>query len=304
MISTIIILLSLSAIVALRQERLQRNKSEIQHHYLQMLLVGNNQSERYIEELSQLSGIKSKQAAAEVIAELSHIIYRLDAQALENITHSLHLTDFLLQQTSRSRGIERTKWLAIFSRVPLSDFDTKELLPYLRSKNRMESFYALMALINADQRNVMHHVAQYPTTMTQFEISQLLSLLRQGSIAVAFQPMLQSKNVNLNLLGVAVVQHFGVESAQGKLREIIASHHNFTLRLESLYALCSMQLMLCSPSIKEFVSRMPRIETRRFLRHIALEGYAQSVINFFTRKSERKYFNSLINSYKIKIECF
>ncbi len=304
MITTLIILLALAAIVALRQERLLRNKAEIQHHYLQMLLVGNNQSERYIEELSQLSNTKSKQAAAEVIAELSPIIYRLDAQAIENITHSLNLTDFLLKQTNRSRGVERTKWLAVFSRVPLSDFDIKELQPYFRSKNRMESFYALMALINADQRNIMHHVAQYPTTMTQFEISQLLSLLRQGSMAVAYQPMLHSKNINLNLLGIAVVQHFGVESAQGRLREIIASHHNYTLRLEALYALSSMQLMLSSPSIKEFVESMPRIDTRRFLRHIALEGYAQSVINFFTRKSERKYFHSLINSYKIKIECF
>ncbi len=303
MIITLIILLSIAAAIAARKERASHNKIEIQHHYLQMLLVGNTQSERYIEELSQLSGSRNKRAAAEVVAELSYIIYRLDAQIIENITESLNLTEFLLHQTSRSRGTERTRWLSIFSRVPLSPFDVKELQPYTRSKNRMERFFALMATINADQRNVMHHVAQYPTPLTLFEISQLLSLLRQGSIAVTYQPMLHSKNINLNLLGVAVVQHFAVESAEQQLREIIESHHDYTLRREALYTLSSMQLMLCSPSIKTFVAAMPRLDARRFLRHIASEGYSQSVINFFANQYERKYFHSLINSYKIKIEC-
>ncbi len=304
MITLLIILLSLAAAVVIRKERATHNKIEIQHHYLQMLLVGNTQSERYIEELSHLSGPRYKRAAAEVVAELSYIIYRLDAQVVENIAESLNLTKFLLRQTSKSRGTERTKWLSIFSRIPLSPFDVKELRPYIRSKNRMESFYALMATINADQKNVMHHVAQYPTEMTLFELSQLLSLLRQGSIAVAYQPMLHSKNINLNLLGVAVVQHFSVESAEQQLREIVDSHHNYTLRREALYALSSMQLMLCSPSIKTFVSAMPRLDARRFLRHLASEGYSLSVVNFFVAQHERKYFHSLINSYKIKIECF
>lgn len=303
MITIIIILLSAVAITALRQERLHHNRNEIQHHYLQVLLVGNTQSERYIEELSTLSGNKNRQAAAEVVAELSHIIYKLDQHTLENITHSLHLTDFLLSQTKKSRGAERTKYLSIFSRIPLAPFDLKQLTPYTHSKDRMIRFYALMAIINADQKNIMFHIARYPAPMTPFEISQLISLLRLGSIAVAYQPMLQSESLNLNLLGVAIVQYFGIESAEHELRKIIDTHTDYSLRRESLYALASMQLLLCSPSICQFVRNMPRIDTQRFLRHIASEGYAQNTINFFVGQHERKYFHSLINSYKIKIEC-
>ncbi len=303
MITPYIIALFIAGSTLLRAQQIKKNRAQIEHHYLQMLLLADSQSERYIEEISRLAGNRTKRAAAEVIAELSPIIYRLDPQWLESTSRSLHLTEFLLHQTRKSRGFERALYLSIFSKIPLTPFDLKLLEPYYQSKNRMVQFYALMATINADRNNTLLHIAAYPNTLTPFETQQLLSMLRQGSMAVAHQPMLAAKNVNLNLLGLALVHHFAIESAEPELREIISSSDNYTLRREALYALSSMQMLLCTPSINHFVRNMPHIDNHRFIRHIASEGYSQSVVCFFLRQDEKQYFDSLINSYKIKIGC-
>ncbi len=304
MIATIAITLAVAAAAIIRQERRNQNRDEIHHHYLQLLLLGNTQSERYLKEISQLSGSAVRKAAAEVVAELSPIIYKLDYRTIESISHSLRLSEFILSMTRKSRGVERTLYLSILSKIPPSTLDLREIEPYSNSEDRMMRFFALLAKINIDQDNALAHIANYDSPITPFELSQLLSRLRQGAITVAYQPLLSSQSDNLKTLGVAVVQHFGIESAEEQLREMIQSEVEYSIRRDALYALASMQLLLCSPSIKEFTSQMPHLDRRRFLRHIASVGYSQSTIDFFTSHNDRKYFHALINSYKIKIGCF
>lgn len=299
MVTILIIMLSLAALAVIRSERRGRNRAQIEHHYLQMLLLGDSQSERYIEELTLLSGRVARQSVADVIADLSPIIYRMDPQWLESVTRSLHLGDYLLDKTARRRGAARAIALSTFAKIPYLSVDIDRLVPYINSEDRMVRLFALLALINADRANAMRYIASYPSPLTPFELSQLIFYLRQGSMAVAYQPMLRCSNLNLNMLGVAVVCNFGIESAEEELREIIDKGDDFALRREALYTLGSMQLTLCTPSILLFVGKMPNIERRRFLRYIASEGYSHRVLRFFVTERESLPLMSFINSYKI-----
>lgn len=223
---------------------------------------------------------------------------------LDNISQSLHLSDFLVQQACNSRGLKLISNLTLLSKVPIAGSLSAKIAPLLDSKDRMVRFLALLTSINAEKDQTLHHIAKYPTTLTTFEISQLLSMLRQGSIAVAYQPMLWSESLNLNLLAMAVIKHFSIESAEQELRQIVDSHKEYHLRREALYTLASMQLTLYTVPIAQFVKRMPRLERQQLLRYVANEGYSQSVVNLFGSQHERQQLHSLINSYKIKIECF
>ncbi|MFI3317532.1 MAG: hypothetical protein SNF93_08340 [Rikenellaceae bacterium] len=303
MVTLIIIAFSAATAALLLGERQHRNLAQTQHHYLKMLLLGDLHSERYIEELSLLAGARTKMVAAQVVAELSPIIYRLDAQYIDGITRELHLSDFLIEKSRHARGAKQIYLLSMLSKIPLEHFDLELLEPYTHSKDRLIRLFALLATINADRKNILRHIASYPFCLNPFELSQLLAMLRQGALTVAYQPMLAFDSVNVKMVGIAVVRHFGIDEAEGELRKIIDLSDHKELRRQALYALASMRLLLCTPTIAQFVKGFSNLEHQRFLRYLACEGYAQGVIDFFAWQSEAQYLQSFINSHKVKIEC-
>lgn len=304
MVIPIIIGLSLSAVGVILKERHSRNHLELQRHYIESILLGGGEGERYLEHLSSLSSSDAKRAAAEVIATLGPIIYRLDQDQLVRISHSLHLCEFLLEQAANNRGVEREVAISQLAQIPSINISKQQLLPFQKDKDRMVHFFALLTIINIDKQNVLHHIASYPFHLTPFELSQLLDLLRRGSVGVAYQPMLSSSSQNLNILGLAIIREYGIESAEMQLRELLESSANRFVCQEILYTLASLQLTLCTPSISCFVKSMGQKARERFLRYVASRGYSQRVIDFFTTKAESQRFHALINSYKIKIECY
>ncbi len=305
MILSIIVLLSLSAAGVTLSERLSRNKHELQRHYLQSIIEGGEEGERYLDELSRLSSDSTKQVAAEVIAALTPIIYRLDQDQLIRISYSLHLAEYLLERAHKSRGEQRAEAMSLLSQLPVRHITEQQLSSFERDKDRMVRFFTLLTKININKGEFLRYVASYPSPLTPFEISGLLSLFRHSRVAVAYQPLLDTNNQNLNMLGLAVVREFGIESAEGALRHLVEKEeiHN-KVRHEALYTLATLEQPLCSASIGSYVRCMPFWERQRFLRFITSMGYSQGVIDFFVSHSERQYFHSLIASYKVKIECY
>ncbi|MFI3285767.1 MAG: hypothetical protein R3Y08_03855 [Rikenellaceae bacterium] len=303
MLTLAVLPLLAAAVSSVIHERRANNRKELRSHYLRMILMGEGAGERYLEDLSLLGGRQSKRVAVEVATALAPYIYRLDEEPLLHLNRMLHLSDFLLTEASSTRGKKRAQYLAYLSQLPCENVRLAQLNPFCCDSNRMVRFFAMVAKINIDKANFLHHVASYTSPLTPFELSHLISLLRQGSLVVAYQPMLNSLSVNLNLLGLALVREFGIESAEEHLFKIIERSENYTLRREALYTLAALERNLCRLPIVSFLRSMSRNESRRFIRFIAVVGYSQKVVDFFVTSHERNYFHSLINSYKIKIEC-
>ncbi len=304
MIATLIIILFATTLAVALVQRTARNNAEIRRHYLRTLIIGSPKSERYIEELTLLSPQRAKRSAARLLASLSPLIYHLDAEPLERISRTLRLSDYLLFEARRSRGSKCAYYLLLSAKIPFSGSSTDQLHNFASSKNHLVRFYALLSTINADPKTALQHIATYHSQMTQFEISQIIAALRQGTIVVAYQPMLNSENHNLNMLAMAIVRHFGIDNAAAELHKIIAQSNVHELRREALYTLASLQLPLNTPSINQFVRHCPTLERQRFIRFLAGEGYSQRAMEFFASHHEREQLQSLINSYKIKIGCF
>ncbi len=301
MIISILILLSFSALYVVLRSRRAESYAALQRHYIESILLDSSEGERYIDSLSLLSGRRAKCAAAEVIASLSSVVYRLDSGRLVQISNSLHLPQFLLFRAAHSRGSERALCVALLSQIPSSELSLKELEPFAHDKDRMVQLFALLASIHLDSANAMHYIASYRQGLTPFELSQLLSLLRQGSITVAYQPMLESENHNLNMLGLAIVREFGIETAHRTIRDMVARGGCDSIRREALYTLAVLRQTLSTPSICGYVGRMGYLERQHFLRFVACEGYSQRVVDSFISPCEHRYFHSLIDSYKVKI---
>ncbi len=303
MLILLISLLLAAAAGVVIQEHGERNRSELRRHYLRLILFGEWSGERYLEDLSHLGGQRAKRVASEMAAQLSPIIYKLDEEPLLRLNRMLHLSEFLLRKANSTRGDSRAYNLAILSQLPSQSLTLEDIAPFSNDTNRMVRFFAMVAKINIDRTNLLHYVASYNSPMTPFEISHLIGMLRQGSIVVAYQPMLNSHSLNLNLLGLTIVRQFGIESAKDELYKIVEEGDIYTLRREALYTLVALKMELCQLSVVAFVRAMSPSESDNFLRHVACEGYSQGVIDLFAHKGERQYLHSLINSHKIKIGC-
>ncbi|MFI3332264.1 MAG: hypothetical protein SNI51_03990 [Rikenellaceae bacterium] len=303
MVLSIISLLFVVAIGVAMQQRGERNCEQLRQHYLRLLLLGRGSGERYLDDLSHLSGSRAKRVAAEVVAHITPVIYRIDEEPLLHLNRTLRLSEYLLIEARGARGARRAQILSLLSLLPTDTLTKLHIKPFRCDENRMVRFFAMVTMINIDKDNLLHHVASFDSPLTPFELSYLVGLLRQGAIVVAYQPMLGSFSVNLNMLGLAVVRQFGVEDAEEMLCQIVERRESYHLRREALYTLASLQLSLDRFSLVTFVRSMSHDESQRFLRYVATMGYAQSVIDIFVSKYARPYFHSLINSYKIKIEC-
>ncbi len=303
MILSITILLVISASYAYLTERGRGKREELQRHYLQSILLYDTHSERYVETIAQLSGARSKRIAAEVIASLTPIIYRVEQNQLIRLADSLNLVDFLLKRATTHEGTERAESLATLSLIPTNHLTAQQLEPFEADADRRVRFFALRARINIDRGNAMRHVAAYDSPLTPLELSLLLSLLRQGAVAVAYEPMLNSSSVNLNQLGMAVVREFGVESAEPQLRKMLGQEQERVVRTEALHTLAALHLTLNTPTICSLLHTLTHAERGRFLRYAAYEGYSQRVLDHLCTPLERRQLHSLIDSYKVKLSC-
>ncbi len=303
MLSLVIILLTLAAAGVVVGEWRDARRSKIEDHYLRYLLMSDLRSERYVQQIALLSSTTHKWIASRVIMELTPIIYRVDTLPLASLSSMLSLPDFLIRQASRPSPLRRLWALMLYSKLPLSSSELPRLAPFALDKDRRVRFFALMATINCDSANAVRHIASYPDTMTQFEISQLLATLTQGTLAVAYQPMLRSDSANLKLLGVAIVRHFGMESAERELRNLVAQRGFGEVRLEALYTMASMQLLISTPPIFAFVGSMSALERGRFVRYLASVGYSQRVVDSFAPAADKAHYASVVNSYKSAIRC-
>ncbi len=301
LIATILILsVSLLAVSLHREGRLR----QLRQHYLQSILTPGDPSERYLDSISGLSSQCAKTAATEVITTLSGIIHKLECEQLTNISDSLHLTDYLLEKARKGRAGSRAQALAQLSLIPNDKITKEQIKPFLEDKNRMVRFFALLATINIDKNNLLHHIASYSWPLTQFEVSQLLNFMRRISPAIAYSPLLESQSYNLNLLGLATVREFGIESAELQLREMVESGHLDSLRCEALYTLAGLHCSISSYSIRNFLKQLSPLKRQRFLRFAASEGYSQRVIDLLADQGESGELHSLISSYKVKIGCY
>ena len=240
---------------------------------------------------------------AETIAGLVAMTYGLDPAPLRRIVARCGLDEWLLRRTRRTHGYRRARCLALLARLPLECTAAGRVAAYTRSRNRYVRFYALMVQLAAEPSVSLRRMAEYGHPFSACEVSEIMTILRRGILPIAYEPLVESPNRNLRMVGLGIVRQFGIEEAELHLLRIVGGDQSPELGREALYTLCSMRRPLVRREVAGRIASMNRAERKALLRYMAQEGYSPAALRRLFDDRERPYYESLVQSYKRCLVC-
>lgn len=208
----------------------------------------------------------------------------------------------LLRRVRRTGGLRRAVWLRRVADLPLTHELHQHLDDYRNDPCEAVRFAALLLLVAARPESLLRAIATFRRPLTVAERAELLFQLRRGLLPIAWQPLLRSSNENLQRLGLAIVEHFSIERAEGDLYRLVATGGE-QLSLEALYLLASLRLPLRRRAVAMRMATLRGVERRAFLRHLSAVGYSARQVAVLLSDEERGRYERRLSSYKRRLVC-
>ena len=268
-------------------------------HIVMLALTGEEEVPRF----PMLERAGGRRRLAETVAGLVAVTYGLDPEPLRHIVAHYGLDEWLLRRIRRARGYRRAHFLALLARLPIECGAAARVAVYTRNRNRYVRFYALMVQLSAEPSVSLRRMAEYGYPFSACEVSEIMAILRRGILPIAYEPLVESPNRNLRMVGLGIVRQFGIEEAERHLLRIIGGDQAPELGREALYTLCSMRRPLSRREVAGRIASMNRAERKALLRFMAQEGYSPAVLRRLFDDHERPYYESLIQSCKRRLVC-
>lgn len=286
-----------------RRRRRRNRDAVLQRKYLHIvmfaLLSNGDEAPRF----PLLHRPGARRLLIETIGRLVAVTYGLDPEPLRRIVTQYGLDGWLLRRMRHARGYRRARYLALLSRLPSGSGAVGRIARYTRSRNRYVRFYALMTQLAAEPATSLRRMAEYEHPFSACEVAEIMTMLRRGMLPIAYEPLVESPNRNLRMVGLGIVRQFGIEDAETLLLTMVGREQVPELGREALYTLCSMRCSLTRREVAGRIASMDRAERKALLRYMAREGYSPAVLQRLFDERERPYFESLIHSYKRSLVC-
>lgn len=245
----------------------------------------------------------AKETLAKVLATVVQSVYGSDIEAVGRIVSENGIDRWLLRQVQRGRGFDRVYYMSLLAVLPLSGDIIEQATEYAGDSNRFMRFYALLIRIGGDSSLALRALSEYDSPLTEFEIAEIMALLKRGLLPVSCEPLLTSANRNLQLVGINIAKEFGVEEVMPLLLEVAATDRDRVVAKEALYALVMMHTSLIHPKIANSIRHFVASERRSLCRCLAYEGYSASVLGYLLGDKEKSYAERLVATYKRRIVC-
>ena len=253
------------------------------------------------EVLPPLRSRRERMQLARVLSELADKTDVGQHACAERMVASYDLDRLLLDRARRSHGYRRAQWLLRLSRLNPRRTVAEQAARFLDSRNRYVRFHAMMCIVASDPLHAHRMVAAWDERLNSFEISQIIALVFRGRMPVACAPLLNSPHPNLRLLGIGIVRRIGAEETRPLLMKIAANDPDRAVAARAAYALCALHLPLDERAAIRALSRMSSADRKSLYRFMALEGYSVGALSALFREQERRYFETLVGSYKSTI---
>lgn len=297
--SVYIIVVTTITIVTLLLTWLQnrRQVSSLRNQYIKQitsLLLGEQPSSVKILARSRRNRI----ALAEAIYTVVSHTYGNDTDALRHVVEQNRLERLLLREIHLSHGTRRARMLMLLSAIPLNADKVKQLSHYMHSHDSDIRISALTVALASSPSMAIRTIATFDFALTPFDTARIIALLRRGLLPIAYEPLLDSNNHNLRILGLAIVRSFGIEIAEKHLHKIISAEEDITIVNQTIYTLASLGRPLHHTRIRERLAAMPACKRKELCRHLTVEGYSLSAVRSIFTEQESVYAELLINSYK------
>lgn len=297
-------LLAAAGIEAAARRRRAQWGSALRRKYLRLVLLAlaGREAESPAGRFPMIGRAGTRHALAEVLSRLAASTYGLDNRSLRRIVRDNGLESWLLRRIRLGRGYRRAYYLLLLSRLPVDGRTAAAVARFTRSRNPYVSFYALMTRLAFDPTMALRLVGEFGRPFTVYEVSEVMATLRRGVLPVAYEPLLDSSNRNLQIVGLNIVRQFGIEEAERHLLGIVRSGPH-ELGREAVYTLCALHRPLDRREVAEFVRGMNAADRKALLRSMAREGYSARSVSQLSPEQERAYYRSLVDSYKCRIVC-
>ena len=242
-------------------------------------------------------------ALCEAIYIVRSHTYGTDPSLLDHTIEENRLERLLLRRINLTAGCKRARWIMLMSCIPLGEKSIARLEQLIYSSNQAVRIAALTTLLAATPQMTIRRIMSLRYRLSPLDISRIISLLRRGIIPIAYEPLLQSDDHNLQMLGIAIVRNFGIDIADRHLHDIISSSSDNLIVREAIWALSSLGRPLGRAKIRQRMEQMNDYERKSFCRHLANEGYSVQALRTLFSEREMRYAETLIKSYKRDLVC-
>lgn len=292
------LMLSLTiAFVAAAYRRHHPHAERRREQYIRQITAWLSEEDQNKPAIKARSGNERIALAEAIYTVVSHT-YGSDISPLQQVMESTSLDRFLLRRTRRSRGARRAYLLMLMSTLPLHRISQRSIMRYRHSTNADVRISALIVALAANPTMAIRTIEGVEYNLSPFDIAHIVALLRRGVLPIAYEPLLQSDNHNLRMLGLAIVRMFGIEIAEKRLHSIISSDRRSRITREAIYTLASLGRSLHHATVRQRVEAMSQRDRHSLCRHLSAEGYSLGAVRAIFPEAESRYAEQLINSYK------
>ncbi|MBO5875808.1 MAG: hypothetical protein J6Q20_04730 [Alistipes sp.] len=245
----------------------------------------------------------AREVLARVLSAVASSVYGPDSAILGRIASDNGVDEWLLHRIGRSRGMVRAYYMSQLAALPLASAVVVRVREYADDKNRFVRFYALLVRIANDTSSALRHLSEFGEPLSDFEIAEIMALLRRGMLPVACEPLLMSGSRNLQLVGIYIAREFGVEEAKPLLVEIATTQTDEDVARAAIYALVALHSSFNTRNLMASVRSMSADDRQRLCRRLVLEGYSAAALERLFGAREGVYAERLVSTYKRRIVC-
>lgn len=304
-VSVLYLLIALSAVVAggvvslCRRSRTERRRAKLTDYEKQIF--------GYVFEqgfMPHFGPHTDRELLCRVLETLCAFTYGYDNTRVNSLVEHFALDAFLRRKARTEDVYGKALRLRTLSLLGASDKIDATLSEFDRSGNMYVRNYALTAHISHSPETAIARIASHPYRLTPVNISEIITQLRRGGIPIAYEPMLESGNDNLMLLGLGVVRHYKITEALPVLYRLAVKAEGDILEAV-LTTIALLHGTFSRAAVSEAVGRLPHGVRKKLYRFITLEGYSLpalgAVCSVERNSSLEGYLDEIVGSYKRKI---
>lgn len=258
------------------------------------ILHNDNSAERLI----VASSHKQRKILAQALHSVIRHTYGCDEQVIQRIVKRNRIDKHIVKRLRLTPSHRRCSLLAQYGSLCWAEDDSPLLKRDLRYSNTHIRSSHLISSLATHPTQAIQIISALHTKLQPLDIVRIIALIRRGRLSIIFEPLVESTNPNLQMLGLAIARNFGTNIANQQLYNIISNCDSHSTRDEAIYTLIQLKRPLRNRAVKERLSSMSRAKRLKLCRHLAVEGYSIQTIKAIVADDESRYAEHLIASYK------
>ncbi|MBQ2374409.1 MAG: hypothetical protein II299_04810 [Alistipes sp.] len=235
----------------------------------------------------------------EAIHSLTTHTYDSQREVIKRVVKENNLQEHIFRLLRHASSLQKCRLLTLLSSINLENKTHISIIKkYLHCHNHNIRSHALITLIAAKPTELIPTISSLNFELQPTDTARIITLIRQGTLCVVIEPLLESNNRNLQMLALAIVRSFGIDIADKHLLQIVASSQCSTLVEDAIYTLTALKRPLKYRIIKERLAEASEQQRKKLCRHLSVEGYSIQSIRALLSSEECHDARLLITSYK------